>query len=135
MIINTRADLDAAPESVRDQFMDRLAASINKYEWDGSAWVLTQDTSTIDRFGFTVADFPSAPVPEKPSYNPDERERDQQAQEVRAQRDALLADSDWTQVADAPADAQAWADYRQELRDLPAQDGFPFDISWPAKPE
>jgi len=134
MIINTRADLDAAPQPVRDQFMDRLAASINKYEWDGIAWALTQDTSTIERFGFTVSDFPNAPVPEKPSYNPDQRDRDQQAQEVRAQRNALLAESDWTQVADAPADAHAWAAYRQALRDVPEQSGFPGDIDWPSKP-
>jgi len=39
---------------------------------------------------------------------------------MRRQRDALLAASDWTQVADAPVDRQAWADYRQALRDFPA---------------
>jgi len=39
---------------------------------------------------------------------------------MRYQRDRLLAESDWTQVADAPVDRQAWADYRQALRDFPA---------------
>lgn len=39
---------------------------------------------------------------------------------MRFQRDRLLAESDWTQVADAPVDKQAWADYRQALRDFPA---------------
>ena len=39
---------------------------------------------------------------------------------MRVQRDRLLAASDWTQVADAPVDQQAWADYRQQLRDAPA---------------
>lgn len=39
---------------------------------------------------------------------------------MRHQRDLLLAASDWTQVADAPVDRQAWAVYRQALRDAPA---------------
>jgi hypothetical protein len=39
---------------------------------------------------------------------------------MRFERDRLLADSDWTQVADAPVDREAWATYRQELRDFPA---------------
>ena len=39
---------------------------------------------------------------------------------MRAHRDRLLADSDWTQVADAPVDRDAWATYRQALRDFPA---------------
>lgn len=38
---------------------------------------------------------------------------------LRIQRDKLLVASDWTQVADAPVDKQAWAEYRQALRDLP----------------
>ena len=39
---------------------------------------------------------------------------------MRRQRDLLLAASDWTQTADAPVDKQAWATYRQALRDFPA---------------
>jgi hypothetical protein len=57
-----------------------------------------------------------------------------QATAVRANRDRRLADSDWTQVADAPVDQAAWATYRQELRALPEQTGFPWDITWPVKP-
>jgi len=41
-------------------------------------------------------------------------------QEVRWKRDILLLESDWTQVADAPVDREAWATYRQALRDFPA---------------
>ena len=135
MIINNRKDLDAAPDAVREQFLSRLSSTINKYLWDGTDWVLEQDESSIARFDFTTADFPNAPVPEKPDYNPDEREAEQKANEVRAQRDALLAETDWTQVPDAPVDAQLWADYRQALRDVPQQEGFPFDINWPTKPQ
>jgi len=54
--------------------------------------------------------------------------------EARAQRNQLLTASDWTQVADAPVDKAAWATYRQELRDISAQEGFPWTIEWPTQP-
>jgi len=59
---------------------------------------------------------------------------DIQADEARTQRNALLSGSDWTQVPDAPVDQAAWAEYRQALRDLPQQAGFPTEITWPVKP-
>lgn len=55
--------------------------------------------------------------------------------DVRVERDRLLAACDWTQVADAPVDQVAWATYRQALRDLPQQAGFPHNVTWPTKPE
>jgi hypothetical protein len=45
---------------------------------------------------------------------------EQKLDQVRNWRNAQLAATDWTQVADAPVDASAWAVYRQALRDLPA---------------
>jgi len=59
---------------------------------------------------------------------------EQLATAARSQRDRLLAESDWTQVPDAPVDQQAWAEYRQALRDVPDQTGFPTHIDWPTKP-
>jgi hypothetical protein len=56
------------------------------------------------------------------------------ADQVRAERDQLLATSDWTQVVDAPVDQAAWAEYRQALRDVPEQVGFPENVVWPTKP-
>jgi hypothetical protein len=56
------------------------------------------------------------------------------AAEVRTERDAKLVSSDWTQVADAPVDQAAWATYRQALRDIPEQAGFPNTIDWPVAP-
>jgi hypothetical protein len=56
------------------------------------------------------------------------------AANVRAERDGLLAQSDWTQVADAPVDSTAWATYRQALRDVTDQASFPYDINWPTQP-
>ena len=58
----------------------------------------------------------------------------EQAKSVRATRDAKLAECDWTQVADAPVDKAVWATYRQALRDVTAQDGFPWTITWPDAP-
>lgn len=53
---------------------------------------------------------------------------------VRTQRNALLSASDWTQLPDAPVDAAAWATYRQALRDITAQGGFPLNVVWPVAP-
>ena len=60
------------------------------------------------------------------------------AQEVRLERSRLLTNCDWTQLDDTPLTNDkklAWATYRQELRDVPAQSGFPWNVIWPTKPE
>ena len=49
-------------------------------------------------------------------------------------RNSLLQSTDWTQVPDAPVDQQAWATYRQELRDLPDNTEDPRNPVWPTKP-
>ena len=53
---------------------------------------------------------------------------------LRAVRNELLAECDWTQVSDATANAEAWATYRQELRDLPANESDTQNPTWPTKP-
>jgi len=58
----------------------------------------------------------------------------EQAKAVRADRNKRLAECDWTQLADAPVDHTIWAAYRQDLRDVTAQAGFPWDITWPEQP-
>ena len=60
---------------------------------------------------------------------------EQQFEYVRAVRNAELAATDWTQVADSQADKTAWATYRQALRDLPAQNKDPKKIKFPTRPE
>ena len=52
---------------------------------------------------------------------------------VRKQRDSLLQQSDVYALADRITDA--WTAYRQALRDIPAQAGFPASVTWPTKPE
>lgn len=55
---------------------------------------------------------------------------------VISARNASLAASDWTQLADSPLSTEqkaAWAAYRQQLRDIPSQSGFPDNVIWPIK--
>ena len=59
----------------------------------------------------------------------------EQAANVRRTRDATLAECDWTQVADAPVDKAVWATYRQSLRDITTQSGFPWTVTWPVEPQ
>lgn len=58
------------------------------------------------------------------------------ADEVRAERTRLLTESDWTQFRDISEDKSAlWVPYRQQLRDISLQSGFPFNVQFPVKPE
>jgi len=52
---------------------------------------------------------------------------------VRAKRNQLLSDSDWMALSDNTMTTE-WASYRQALRDLTAQEGFPHTVEWPNKP-
>jgi hypothetical protein len=58
----------------------------------------------------------------------------EQAANIRASRTQMLKDCDWTQIADSTADKTAWATYRQALRDITGQAGFPWTITWPDSP-
>jgi hypothetical protein len=57
------------------------------------------------------------------------------ASQMRSNRNRLLAACDWTQISDATVDKAIWATYRQELRDVTAQEGFPWVINWPEQPK
>lgn len=54
--------------------------------------------------------------------------------DLRAERDRLLAESDWTVLGDSPTPTAAWKTYRQALRDLPANTTDPFNVVWPTPP-
>lgn len=54
---------------------------------------------------------------------------------ARQGRNIKLQETDWTQLPDVPEATQnAYTAYRQALRDVPAQEGFPNDIVWPVAP-
>jgi len=68
---------------------------------------------------------------------PTELSDEQLANEARLQRSILLAQSDWTQLSDVQFSsvlADAWRSYRQALRDITLQTGFPKEIQWPLDP-
>ena len=58
----------------------------------------------------------------------------EQAKSVRTSRNDKLKECDWTQITDSTADKTAWATYRQALRDITAQAGFPWTVTWPDAP-
>jgi hypothetical protein len=54
--------------------------------------------------------------------------------DIRAERNKRLTASDWTQIADAPVDAKAWAGYRTALRDITRSYEAPENVEWPVPP-
>ena len=87
-------------------WIERPAPPSSFYVWRNGAWALDQET--LDK-------------------------------EIRAKRNRLLTNSDWTQVPDSPlseSSKQAWAAYRQSLRDFPeVNTGIDWeDIVWPTQP-
>ena len=56
------------------------------------------------------------------------------ANEIREIRNDLLKNSDWAMIDDVPVDKSAWLSYRQTLRDIPTQGGFPFNVNFPVQP-
>jgi hypothetical protein len=72
---------------------------------------------------------------EKIKEKPEEDRIDNSPNQVRAIRNSLLAETDWTQLNDSPLKLnEGWVSYRQLLRDIPKQEGFPNNIVWPTKP-
>ena len=71
-------------------------------------------------------------------YTIGERDREeidnQYAENIRNRRDTLIKESDWRAVSDRKLEPE-WKEFRQALRDLPEQEGFPHDVKWPTDPE
>ena len=59
---------------------------------------------------------------------------EQKWEQIKLWRNAELAKTDFTQLPDSPVDKEAWAEYRQALRDLPAQGALADDAVFPVKP-
>ena len=66
-------------------------------------------------------------------YTVENKPQDQAESAVRNKRDHLLANTDWTALVDGTL-STAMATYRQALRDVPTQEGFPYAVTWPSKP-
>ena len=63
------------------------------------------------------------------------KEAEIEAVRQRMERNILLAETDYAALPDTPEMSDAMTAYRQALRDVPAQEGFPTNITWPEKPE
>lgn len=65
----------------------------------------------------------------------EEEKRQDAINDALSKRAKFLSDSDWTQLPDVPLlNKQEWSSYRQSLRDITIQPGYPFDIVWPQAP-
>jgi len=53
---------------------------------------------------------------------------------VRQKRNQLLNSCDWTRLDDVIVDRELWTIYRQSLRDITLQEGFPWNVDWPTSP-
>ena len=81
-------------------------------------------TSITDEEAASISAVNNAPTPE------------QVAKQTRDQRNSLLSSADIqiNILEDAGKDVSAWRTYRQALRDVPAQKGFPSKVKWPTVP-
>lgn len=86
-----------------------------------------------DERGIWVQQWEVAPVTPEEQQKVDELK----AGTIRRQRLMRLFETDWSQLPDnqlTAAQKTAWTNYRQQLRDVPEQAGFPWDVTWPDKP-
>jgi hypothetical protein len=101
-------------------------------------FLITEET---DEVGFVDGSYSSdaykvvdGSVVHKSSEEIEAEEIQQAWVQLKAERSRRLFATDWTQVSDAPVDHQAWAVYRQQLRDLPANTPDPRYPVWPRPP-
>ena len=92
--------------------VDKVTAvyNANRYRWETS-WSLVEKTQE--------------------EYDTDTAN---EAVNVRIKRNNLISACDWTQLPDSPVNKDVWASYRQFLRDITKQEGFPWSITWPTEP-
>jgi hypothetical protein len=98
---------------------------------DGS--VVGEHQQLFPHTGFPEAG-PSDAWLEKNGFLPVPKSAEELAAEVRAERGRRLSETDWMALSDSTMSAE-WATYRQALRDITTQEGFPYAVEWPTKPE
>jgi hypothetical protein len=127
----TLADLrrDNPGTSFPADITNELLASFNVYpvaatpapEFDSKTHRAKQGVELVDSAWTQVWHLQELPEP-------------QASANIRASRNQRLAACDWTQLPDAPVDHIKWATYRQALRDVSSQPGFPWNVEWPSQP-
>ena len=118
-----------------------MAPNIHAVQWDtASGWIECAalsdgslpahvELTSIEDYTSLIAAFDAAKSSAEQAEAPLS-----DAELARGLRDGLLMQSDWTQLPDSTADREAWATYRQALRDITNQEGFPNNITWPQEP-
>jgi hypothetical protein len=91
---------------------------------------VVESTPVKNEFGVFIQSWDIVPMSNEEKSEVDSWKADM----VRKERNYKLMECDWTQLQDAPVNLQDWVSYRNALRDLPSQNGFPWDITWPDKP-
>lgn len=105
--------------------------------------VLDTPPPSVDNYNYHVIE--GQPIAENDSFyrkweiieltqEEKESKKNRLIQDIKNQREKYLRQSDWTQLPDAPVNKEAWANYRQQLRDIDQQEGFPFKFEWPKQP-
>jgi len=120
------------PDFVQQALKALRSDTPNWYGWD----VLSDGHSWEN--AIVIQDGVTKPTKEEFDAKYNELIAEQPAKEARAKRDRLLTESDWVTIRatdtgnPVPTD---WQTYRQALRDITEQTGFPEEIEWPEKPE
>ena len=119
--------------------------------WEGGRYVVKDDYTARNYWSRQTGALVNLPLGERPGTDitdlkpPHEKAEwkidkwvvptQAKAADARSKRDELLGECDFVMLSDHPAtNKAAWKTYRQELRDVPEQAGFPEAINWPAKP-
>ena len=110
-----------------------LPANVHALQWAGSSGEI-EYKNPIEHEAIT--ELPAWASACSTAYDegvPDPEPEPTPAETVRLQRDSLLSNTDWWATSDRTMTAEQIA-YRQALRDIPAQSGFPENVTWPTKP-
>tara|TARA_B100000497_G_C7594164_1_gene357234 strand:+ start:159 stop:623 length:465 start_codon:yes stop_codon:yes gene_type:complete len=119
--------IDWSEENIRHLIHDFASAVIQHWNFQDTA----PDSCPLD-VGVEMSDSAeAAPV----DYLHEHYEVPPLSQRVRMQREVLLKETDWMTLSDSSEISASWLNYRQILRDIPSQEGFPTNVTWPTKPE
>lgn len=109
-------------------------------KWNGSAWEYVENhvgkVGYVDGKSYEVKEY--GPLPDDWSETPPPPTKEELAEQVRAERNQKIAETDYLLTPDYPISSAKLEEikaYRKALRDITAQVGFPQNVVWPVKPE